>query len=55
MIIVIMMIITIIIIKIIIMIIIITSPNGLSLLGWLMGRARDIYKMSHKAHSIYSL
>ena len=44
-----------IIIIIIIMIIIITSPNGLSLLGWLMGRARDIYKMSHKAHSIYSL
>ena len=31
------------------------APNELSLLGWLMGRALDTYKMSHKARAIYRL
>ena len=31
------------------------APNEFSLLGWLMGRAPDTYKMSHKASAIYSL
>ena len=31
------------------------APNGLSLLGRLMGRPPDTYKMSHKARAIHSL
>ena len=31
------------------------APHGLSLVGWLVGRAPDTYKMSHKARAIYSL
>ena len=31
------------------------APNGLSFLGWLMGRVPDTYKMSHKARAIYNL
>ena len=42
-------------IRIKLMIIIIITPNGLSLLGWLMGQAPGTYKMSHKSRAIYSL